>query len=255
MTYIKKKNIINVCFSQPVFGALIVIVLPLVTFLNCFMRSFQYQIYYGLKVSIADFLIFQKENWIFTIFLTSLFLLFIQNIIHENFNINYVLRTKNRQTIWLSQIIKITIFSFLFSLYYGLCTVIIGRIFSDVYINWNRQESIFYSNTMMFTNTSFITVYLVFLTTCFISIVATAYLFLFLCWVSPKGVLSWLTTIFVFCWDIFFQNYAILAYRVSINYSHWGNQTLWQGITFEVIFLLSLALIGGIYSKRKEFIY
>lgn len=249
-----KKMDLSLFCSGPTWPLLIILILPIATLSNCFGKAYQYQVYYHLPVTTADFLIFQKENWFFSFLLISLFLLFLQNENRRNFDVNYVLRMKSRRQILLSQLVRAAVYALLFSLYYTVCTLIIAPFFSSGYINWSSTGSIFYSNTAKLMSVSFLTVLLIFAIMCFLCMLAASYLFMFFCWFSKKGILPWLVIIFLFCWDIFMERYAVLAQRASITFSKWSDQTLWQGALVEIMIAAVFGITGAICAKRKEFL-
>ena len=214
------------------------------------------RVYNDLPTSIADCLVNQKETWLFfSIFITLLFLLLIQNNIKNDFDENFVLRFRSKRRIWKMQLWKAGIYALLFSLYYTLCTLVFGSLYSQSFINWGHEASAYYVELKIVNSfVSFSQVALTFFIACALSLFCASLLFLLLLWLPGGHILSWIVMLCFLCWDSFFTQYALFAERVSIEYSNWAANDLWQGFLVETVLIILFSVAGFVTSQKKEFL-
>ncbi len=187
--------------------------------------------------------------------MTLLFLLLIQNNIKNDFDENFVLRFRSKRWIWKMQVWKAGIYALLFSLYYTLCTLLFGSLYSASFINWGREASAYYTELKKVNvSVSFSQVLLAFFIACALSLFCASLLFLLLLWLPGGHILSWIVMLCLLCWDSFFPQYALFAERVSIEYSNWAANDLWQGFLVEAVLVILFSAIGFFTAQKKEFL-
>ena len=123
------------------------------------------------------------------------------------------------------QLWKAGIYALLFSLYYTLCTLVFGSLYSQSFINWGHEASAYYVELKIVNSfVSFSQVALTFFIACALSLFCASLLFLLLLWLPGGHILSWIVMLCFLCWDSFFPQYALFAERVSIEYSILGRK-------------------------------
>lgn len=212
-----------------------------------------YNDYYNLQLSFADFLILQKESISFFFIIIPLFLLTIQLNNRNNFNISFIIRKSSREDIWIEQIIETIIITFLYSGIYLASTLITSQLFSKVFINWDKVNSLFYLKTKSTSNVQFINVVIITFIFLFFTLLAIGFLFLLLNWTAIETYINWVFMLTIIVMNLFYGNFIASYTGASISYKYWLKSEFAKGFLILIMWDIIIFFIGIKLSKCKEF--
>lgn len=208
-----------------------------------------------LQVSVADYLVTQREYPPFYLLLLPLCMLAVQFILRHELMIAHILRVGSRRKLWMRQVAALFKTACLFSTGYFLFVFLFASFQSSLLINWDQTNSLFYGTVKDTLTIPFAQVALVFLSSCFLGIMAEGLLFLLLQWLFHKSVISWIGILACACWDAFMYRFPLLAGQTSIHYRRWMSGD-WS-MRFMIVLALCVAgiFIGVFRAGKKEFLH
>jgi len=230
--------------------------LPVVIFLSMLLKfSSLYSRNQGYCFADCFMLLSNPSFWGILIIPMSTFLIF--HLLKYDNNFNFISRFRSKSCIWFQQVFKSVVISFCFTIYSMLLTLIIGSFLSDNFINWNSENSIYFSVNKTTTDKyTFLDVVLIAFLSMLIIMITINVFAVFLQWVTNNSILSWLYVIFISGLSLFGQKYCIISGRAIVGYKGMEN-ILYSvlGMALSVILIITIIILGKVFSKRKDFLY
>lgn len=232
-----------------------IFIIPIMIFVHL-VRSFGILKLYGLQYCFADCFVITADVYFFALMIVPFSFFFISHILKHDFSIPFAVRQKSKKRMWMKQIYKTFLFSFLITTYVTIWNYVLGGFLTADYINWYSQDSVYYFVNKATTDQDlFFNVVLIYFLTRLI-ILFFIHLSAFLVeWLTNKKILSWVLIIAVGCWDIFNRQFPILYGRLSIDYKIWENPSIiLVDLIYSICAILLILFAGMASAKRKEFL-
>lgn len=185
-----------------------------------------------------------------------LFSFYMMNLQKHNFSVPFVIRQRSRPRLWLKQCYYILLSALLFALYIALCIVVIGYAATGKAINWSEADSYYYTCfDMVSPMKSVLPVIGLFVGVCALTFVVMGMLVLCLHWLTNSVLPGYMLVCAIPIYDSYSaRNLTIFYRRCNVMIYQWfPSNSIFRTLTYPVLWIAVLYLLGRVISKRKEF--
>lgn len=214
---------------------------------------------YGISMTVMDSFIFISKLFIYPIAAGLAFVYVVNFLCSDSFNSNYVVRQKNRQSLWLEQVSVIITLAVICSFMILGIVLVCARIGKMDFCNWDQVRSyyflMFYDTTVL-TSKLWVLFYFVLSSTLFLSI--SGILTQWCHWFTGNIIFGWILLIGLYTTDsfcvgsnfggIFFGRFNPNEMRIlSVNSGA-------KSLIYPFIILFVFVIAGYFTAKRKDFL-
>lgn len=258
MKYIKNwtRTYFQFCFDNKIYLILVLILLACIAWLwyRVFLSLFFFD---RIPISYADLFITMVSppvGWSpYGMVVIPLMVIFLILLESNDFKINYLIREKTLEAVWLRQVFWAILTAFFVSLSLTFMTAIVGYLCTDVPINFDDRQSMFafYSDGLTAANPSLLSVATMFFLYCFSIASFMGILFSLLRWLLSSLWLPLVVILLIGFIDYSPSGVSLVYTLATIGYSYWaGTASSNLGILLGAS--LVLGIVGYFLLPKRE---
>lgn len=207
--------------------------------------------FYGVEISMADFVIFGQHWDTFGLLILPMSMLAVMKCKGHSLNMHFILRYGGRAGMLRRQIMESVVYAAALSLYLVIFNTAAAFIFNRHLINWMSQDSLYYTQTGMQSSAHFLSVAATVALMYFVKLMLIMLILDILLWQSKYLFLLWVGIIVLVGLEVI--RVSIFFGLFSIDYATW--RFPWkQGILVVLgVLLMTLEyLVGTVLIKKKD---
>lgn len=209
--------------------------------------------FYGVKISLADFVIFGQHWDSFGLLILPVAMLVVMKCKGHSLNMHFILRYGGRAGMLRRQIMESAVYAASLSLYLVIFNTAAAFIFNRHLINWMSQDSLYYTQTGMQSSANFLSVAAAVTLMYFVKLMLIILILDILLWQSKYLFLLWVVIIVLVGLEVIRVKSFFSLF--SIDYAYWGIP--WKQGILVVLggLLMALEYLAGTLLIKKRDIF
>ena len=175
-------------------------------------------------------------------------------IFKNDFKINYAIRNKSRQKIFLKQVLRLFWFSFFSTLAVYAATILLYLFYSNFLIDWSYGSSVFYATIKHVSHADFLLVLVMTVFCYFVVLFSLLSVFLMLRWIFKNYLWGFLIFLMMIAYDsIVIEKDRLIfsATKLVSYYSSWNKPFM---MIAEWLFFMTVLVMGVFFFSKSRFV-